>query len=254
MIKPYVLKSPSYDPTSGGIKVMYGLYGWLLAKGLPAFLNQQVQGAESIGIYPEIYHGNDLFASKVIRYILQKPGMMGTPDEYGRIVQGPTSFDPKDEIYVFSKIYDEWNVPDERILFLPVISLYIFKDMKKKRTKTAFYVGKGVNWGKHPQDSIEINRMNAFDQQWLAETLNECETIYVYDHLSAIMEVARLCGTKVIYYGDMPEKQLKLYEPGMNGLGYKKEEKLNIGEFRKHYINLIKIFEKRLDQFIEETQ
>lgn len=255
MTKPYVLKSPDYDPTSGGIKVMWGLYGWLLAKGLPAFMNQQVTGAESIGIYPEIYHGNDLWASKVIRYILQTPGMMGTIDEFGQFKQGPTAFDPKDEIYVFSRVYDEWSVPDEKILFLPVIDLHTFKDLKRKRTKTAFYVGKGINIGKHPEDAIEINRYNAFDQQALAKLLNECETLYVYDHLSAIMECARLCGTKVVYFGDLLLEKLKLYEPGMHGLGYKEEPNgISSDYFRGYYQGLIKTFEKRLDGFIETTQ
>lgn len=232
---------------------MYGLYGWLLAKGQPAFINTGID-ISSVGIYPEIYSGNDMGAQKVIRYILQKPGMMGTTDEFGRFVAGPEAFDPSDELYVFSRAYDEWGVDDDHILFLPIIDLHTFYDQKKPRIKKAFYVGKGVNMGQHPEDAVELKRNETSDQQKLAEFLNECETLYVYDHLSAIMEVARLCGCKVVYLGDMPAEQLQKYEPGMNGLGYGVETDLDTKEFRAHYKDMIQVFENKLEKFIDHTQ
>lgn len=253
MIKPFLLRTPPYDPSSGGIKVMYGLYGWLLAKGQPAFLNTQID-IPSVGIYPEIYQGNDMGAQKVVRYILQTPGMMGTTDEFGRFTMGPTDFNKNDEKYVFSRVYDQWGVDDDHILFLPVIDLHTFKDKKGLRPKVAFYIGKGVNMGKHPKEAIEIKREETGDQQALAEVLNQCQTLYVYDRMSAIMEVARLCGCNVVYLGDLSLETLQKYEPGMNGLGYQKEEKLNSEEFRAHYKDLIQIFENKLDRFIDHIQ
>lgn len=253
MIKPYLLRTPAYDNTSGGIKVMYGFYGWLLAKGMPAFLNTGIN-VPSIAIYPEIYDGNDMGGEKVIRYVLQKPGMMGRWED-GEFKSGPQAFDPKDEIYVFSRLYDEWDVDDDHVLFLPIIPLSVFYDQKKKRTKKAFYVGKGANWGNHPQDAIEITRQFANDQQALADLLNECEVLYIYDRVSALMEVARLCGTRVQYYGELTLDELKKYEPGLNGLGYKDEVKeLTTEVFRGHYEGMIDTFEKRLDKFINLTQ
>ena len=252
MTKPYLLATPPYDGASGGIKVMYGLYGWLLAKGQAAFLNSEID-VPSVGIYPEIYHGNDMMASKVIRYILQTPGMMATPDPVTQEMKaGPTSFPSTDEIYVFSKVYDEWQSDDDHILFLPIIDLYNFRDLGKKRTKKAFYVGKGVNVGLHPKDAFELGRER--DQEKLAAFLNECETLYIYDRLSALMECSRLCGCKVVYLGNMPKYQLELYEPGMNGLGYKEYVPLNSKMFRLHYIELIHTFNKKLDRFIDHTQ
>ena len=256
MIKPYLLRTPPYDPISGGIKVMYGLYGHLLAKGLPAFLNTQID-TPSIGVYPEIYHGNDMFADKVVRYILQTPGVMGTSDETGEFRNGPTAFGPKDEIYVFSRVYDEWDVKVTHVLFLPIIDLFTFKDMGLKRSKTAFYVGKGVNLGKHPEGSIEITRDFARDQEALAKLLNGCKALYIYDRLSAMMEVARLCGCPVRYYGELTKDKLFLYEPGMNGVSYKDDDEvpLDIKGFRNHYSKeLVRTFKDNLNEFIESTQ
>lgn len=255
MRKPYLLRTPPYDPTSGGIKVMYGLYGWLLAKGQPAFLNTSID-VPAVGIYPEIYRGNDMGARKVIRYILQKPGMMGTSDEFGTFSTGPNTFHPDDELYIFSKVYDEWDTPNDHILFLPVIDLHVFKDQNKKRDKIAFYVGKGINLGKHPKEAIEITKQSTADQQALADKLNECQTLYVYDRLSAIMEVARLCGVNVVYLGDMPKEQLALYEPGMNGITYGDEEINELWglSFRATYEKLIRDFEDKLEMFIDHTQ
>lgn len=234
---------------------MYGLYGWLLAKGQPAFLNTQID-VPSIGIYPEIYHGNDMFATKVIRYILQTPGLMGTSDQTGEFKPGPEAFDPSEEIYVFSRVYDTWGVDDDHILFLPVIDLHTFKDLGSKRTKVAFYVGKGINRGKHPQEAVELTKEFAGDQDKLNLFLNECKVLYVYDRLTAMMEVARLAGCPVIYCGELTKEKLNLYEPGWEGCTFKDEKplKFDVAGFRGHYLDMIKTFEKRLDKFITRCQ
>lgn len=252
--KPYLLRTPPFETTSGGIRVMWGLYGWLLAKGEIAYVNAKVS-TPSVGIYPEIYHGNDMESETVVRYILQTPGLMGTGTETGEFRTGPTEFDKKDKIFVFSQVYNTVEADFNHIMFLPIINLSVFKDQKRSRNKTAYLVGKGSNLNKHPEDSIEITREFAKDQQALADLLNECRVIYVYDRLSAIMDIARLCGCAVKYYGGLPKDILQKYETGMNGLAYEDEIKyLWTMEFREHYKNMIEQFSDRLDYFIEETQ
>lgn len=254
MRKPYLIRTPEWSTTSGGIRVMYGLYGWLLAKGEEAHLNVKTN-QPSIGIYPEIYHGNDMESETVVRYILQTVGVMGTSTQSGVFQSGPTQFDKNDKIYVFSRIYDTFGVDDDHILFLPILNTKTFYDQGKKRTKTCYLVGKGQNQYKHPKDSFEITREFAKDQQALADMLNKCHTFYCYDRLSAMMDIARLCGCKVQYYGDFSITDLKKYETGMNGLGYTDEKvQLNTNAFREHYEEMIETFSKRLDKFIEVTQ
>jgi len=258
MYKPYSIYTPPYDLTSGGIRVLWGLYGWLLAKGETVILNGIPDDPDSmIAIYPEIVNGSPLKCGTVVRYILQTPGVMSM---FGQ--PSPTTEEYKtnplyknDKFFVFSRIYDTFGVDDDHILFLPILNLHIFKNQGLKRTKTCYLVGKGQNQMKHPKDSIEITREFAQDQQALADLLNKCSVFYCYDRLSAMMEISRLCGARVQYYGDFPLKELTRYEPGMNGLGYTDEKvQLDVDDFRAHYIDMIREFDRKLDYFIDVTQ
>lgn len=256
-MKPYSVMTPPYNPTSGGIKVMWGLYGWLLSKGQTVYVNAQYDNNDFVAIYPEIYRGNPANAKHVVRYILQKPGMMGSILPTGQFQSGPVEFDKNDKIYVFSRMYDTWGVDDDHVLFLPIINTYLFKDQKKKRTMKAFYVGKGNNLNTHPAGAFEITREFASDQQALADLLNKCQALYCYDPATAMTEIARLCGCRVVISPSwFTKEQFELYEPGMNGISWGEDNgvKLDAEAFRNHYMSLKKIFEERLDKFIYETQ
>jgi len=250
-MKPYVIMSPDFSLTSGGIRVMWGLFGHLLAKGQEVYMNRRPEG-DIIAIYPEIVQGNPAQANTVIRYILNKPGVMASNG-----VPGPTQFDKKDKIIVFSKLFDVWGVDNKDLMFLPIIDTHTFKDQHKPRTKTAYFVGKGYNSEYHPKDAIEITREMSRNQQWLADVLNECQEIYQYDPVSAMSEIARLCGCKVRMINNVYSKDdYKNYEPGMNGISWGLEENvpLDTQGFTLHYNSLKADFSRKLDNFIEETQ
>ena len=89
-MKPYSIYLPPYDYTSGGIKVMYALYGALLLRGQIVVPNARF-GGEFIGIYPEIVNGNPLEATTVVRYLLNELGVMSGDGQ-----PGPTSFPDTD--------------------------------------------------------------------------------------------------------------------------------------------------------------
>lgn len=254
--KPYSIFTPDFNPVSGGIRVMWGLFGHLLAKGQLAVTNASWH-TPFTAIYPEITHGNPLNGQKVVRYILNKVGFMAS---YG--VTGPTSFDPSDEIYVFSRIYDTFGVDDEHILFLPILNTHIFKDYKKKRPNTCYFVGKGRDVGLHPQTAIKLDRAIASDQGGLAEFLNTCSVMYTYENPTAMIEIARLCGCRVVFFPQgsstnyTREQLTTLYEPTMDGVSFEKDEevKLDTRLFRDKYINLMDVFNKKLTRFIDHTQ
>jgi predicted DNA-binding protein YlxM (UPF0122 family) len=245
--KPYSIRTPPFDVCSGGIRVMYGLYGALLAKGQIAYLNA-VYDDPFIGVYPEIYNGNDMNAQTVVRYILAPPGEMshnGYP--------GPSKFPVTDLIYSFSRMI--LDIDDRHIMFLPILNTYLFRDQGKERTKKAFFVGKRINLGLHPEGCVEITRQFAIDQQALADLLNECEVMYCYDHRTAMTEIARLCGCRVVVYPSVVTLEtFRLYEPGMNGLGWGEDVSLDSKKFREHYLHLKDVFDRKLDLFIKDTQ
>jgi len=253
MYKPYIISTPDFDPVSGGVRVMWGLYGWLLAKGQIAYVNRYPD-IDRIAIYPEIFHGNPIGAKTVVRYILNEPGVMGSYQS-GQFVPGPTKFDKTDKLYVFSQVFNTVGADEDHLLFLPILNTHLFKDQKKNRPHTCYLVGKGENTHKHPEDSIELNRLLASDQGKLADLLNECHTLYIYDKLSAMMEIARLCGCKVKYFGGYTKNQLSLYEPGLNGISVGDEENpLDSEAFVSHYNALQGVFSDKFDHFIDETQ
>lgn len=258
MRKPYVIASPPWETTSGGVRVLYGLYGWLLAKGQVVFLNQKPSRGEFVAIYPEIQKGNPAEASTVVRYIMNKPGLIPALMSDGSLQYGDTEFDKNERVYYFSRLFGG----DEKsnYLFLPILDLHVFRNQYKKRTKTAYFVGKGINYDIkpiHPEGSILIDRVLAQDQQALADLLNECSVLYCYDPVSAMLEIARLCGTRIVMVNPVyTKKEFKKYEPGMNGISWGEDKgiKLDIEEFRQRYEDMIKIFEAKLDRFIDDTQ
>jgi len=247
--KPYTIYLPEYSKTSGGIKVMWGLYGYLLSRGVEIRPNVKYT-CDSIAIYPEIVKGNPLGGSTIVRYILAPLGEMGLNGE-----PGPMEYDKSDLIYSFSKfIYETDN---DHTMFLPIINTHIFKDQGKKRFKKCVFIGKGENTYVHPKDCIEFDRRFAQNQQLLADFLNECQVMYCYDFRSAMMEVARLCGCRVVLLSDKyPKSEYSKYEPGLNGISFGLDEEvpLETKGFRKHYLSLRRDFCRKLDQFIEDTQ
>jgi len=248
MRKFYSVIMPSFDPTSGGIRVIWALYAWLLTKGEIAYPNSVSDDKNFVAIYPEIYKGNEAGAYTVVRYLLNKPGVMGL---YGQ--PGPTEFPKSDLIYTFSKMF--YNTDDEHTLFLPILNLNIFNDQRRKRNKVAYFVGKGKNINAHPNKAIEITRELAQDQQRLADILNECQVLYSYDPVSAMTEISRLCGCRVVLNQDKySEEEYKLYEPGLNGMGFGKDVELDVNGFRTSYKAVKQTFSDRLDKFIIETQ
>lgn len=235
---------------------MYGMRSWLETKGQIALMNTRYD-IPFVGIYPEITNGNPMEADTVVRYILQTPGVMAS---YG--VPSPTTQEYKtnpiykdDKFYVFSKIYDTFGVAKNHILFLPIINLHLFKNKKWNRTNTCYLIGKGTNKQQHPKGSIELSRQFSQDQQALADVLNSCHTLYGYDHMSAMYDIARLTGCAVKYYGDGDKEDLKDYEPGLEGISFNGEEsKVDSDAFMDRYLGLIDTFSERLDEFIEATQ
>lgn len=246
-MKPIVVVSPNYDFVSGGIKVMWGLYGHLLARGIEVYMNKYPHG-DFTAIYPEIFHGNPTKANQVVRYILNKPGVMGASG-----VPGPTTFDDSDLLVYFSQLFSEKETND--ILFLPIINTQIFRPLNGKRNHKCKFVGKGIDThSAYTEGLFNITRDFARDQEKLAEYLNTCSVMYCYDTCSAMTEVARLCGCRVVMMNNFmyTKEEFSRYEPGMNGISWGVEENvpLDTDAFRQTYEDMKAVFGYSLDKFL----
>lgn len=252
MARPYSVWTPDFEITSGGIRVLYGLIGWLLAKGQIVVPNGQ--GDEFITIYPDVINGNPFNSKRVVRYLLNAPGVMGMGG-----VPGTTVFHPLDNIYFFSELYNTIGVDKDHIMFLPILDLHTFKVTNKgKRKHKCKLIGKGKDIHLPETEGLfELTRQFSKNQQALADYLNECEVMYSYDNNSAMFEIARLCGCRVVVIPSLYDKDtFEKYEPGMNGISYGLEENIDLDavEFTNHYKGMVKTFEDKLEGFINETQ
>lgn len=251
--KPYSVYCPPFSVTSGGIRVMYGLYGWLLVKGMIAYVNAAFENKDFIGIYPEIVNGNPMEAQTVVRYLLNEPGVMSNGIE-----PSPKVFAHSDKLYVFSELFNTVGADEEHKMFLPILNTNLFQDERRReRPYKCVFVGKGTNRALHPENCIEIDRNLSQDQVQLADFLNSCEVMYAYDPVSAMYEIARLCGCRIVLFNDKYSKEeFSKYEPGMNGISWGKDEGIQVDseKFKNHYLGMKDTFSKQLDIFIENTQ
>ena len=103
--RPYYVVAPDYRHSSAGIRVMHQLCHGLNEIGAsahitgcstvnarlrtppltPAVINGHAHaGLRPIAVYPEVVHGNPLNCERVVRYILNTPGHLGGPAEFGQ--------------------------------------------------------------------------------------------------------------------------------------------------------------------------
>lgn len=254
MDKSYNIWSPPFEQLSGGIRVLYHLRSWLETRGQIVEINGPTR-KNQITIYPEIVNGNPLEGDNIVRYVLQKPGLMTT---HG--VPGPTSF-PGEKVFVFSEIYNTVGADKDHIMFLPVLNLHLFKDKKRPRKGGCVVIRRKTQ--KPIIDYPVITNDFIKDQRALADYLNTVEVMYFYGGSSAMHDIARLCGCRVVIIPaedkfKISKEDFTKYElcQNFNGISWGKDEKkiLDSDSFRNHYINLIKLFHKKINNFIDITQ
>jgi hypothetical protein len=254
-LRPYTIYSPEYNLTSGGVRVLYGLRSWLEIKGQEVYMNEQKKGA--IAVYPEIIHGNPLNGEKVVRYILQKPGLM-TMGGKG----GPTTFN--EQAFVFSEMYNTIGADKDHIMFLPIINTELFKDKKQPRKGSCLFMRRKIGIPVKEFSNIpELTDELIKDQQALADYLNTVEVMHAYGPLSAMWDISRLSGCRVIIHPSedkfkQTKEDIAKYElcQNFNGLSWEKDDgkKLDSDAFRKLYLDLRKQMNNKIDFFIKETQ
>lgn len=186
----YIINAPKYRRTSGGIRTLYNLNDILNKEGYSCKIviigEDYVCGADEIVIYPEIVKGNPLKSKKVVRYILNRPGLIG----------GDLTYDESELLYAYCESLSQYS--HGRILTVPIIEEF-FYNKNLKRNKDVFYVGKckHSNRIKETEGLVEITREFPEAREDLAELLNTTNTFYTYDNFTALTLEAELCGCVV---------------------------------------------------------
>ena len=256
-MKLYNIWSPPFQELSGGIRVLYGLKAWLETHGQIVEINGKPD-KNKIAIYPEIVVGNPFKSDNIVRYILQKPGLMTT-----RGIPGPTTF-PGEKVFVFSELYNTVGVDKNHIMFLPILNLQLFKDKKQPRKGKCLFMRRKGNIPTQEWSTLfEITDKLIKDQQALADYLNTVEVMYSYGPIGAMNDLARLCGCRVVLIPSedkfkQTKEEIAKYElcQDFNGISWEKDDgkKLNSDAFRHLYINLRLFMNYKIINFIELTQ
>ena len=270
-MRPYYIYSPPFDESSAGIVVMHSLAQQLKRAGCDVeVVSCEVKELTSkpweldhasIAVYPEIIWGNPFCSHTVARLILHLPGFWGGPEDY------PAS----NLLFVFHEMWNykaKLHLPPGRLLQVPYLNLDRFINLHLPRKGRLVYRGKGTQ----PDDPTLIGipllgEKEGFrgkeGQDRLVQALNTCEVLYSYDNLTAMTEIARLCGCPVVFIPDpfFTREELEM-TPVMQagGVGYGLDETNKaISSMNSDHIHwmygLQKIkFNRQLEQFITITQ
>lgn len=211
----YIVIAPDFIGNSAGICCLYQLAADLKKSGfeaaitgsqrgnpkypVPLISTKQAREAAKNGawvIYPEIINGNPLKARNVIRWTLNKPGLLGGDEVY------PES----EHVFVYSEVFAPYlKNKIQGKLYMPTIDRTIFfpPENDEPRALTCYYVGKsrykdGVF---DPKTTLEITR-NTPPKSELGKIFRAAKVLYCFDNSTALIYEALLCGCHVIVIPD----------------------------------------------------
>lgn len=288
---PYVIHCARYDHSSGGIRVLHMLCEALnkTAKEticymtfgdspkkeecphkIPELMTSEAFHMSECGaifIYPEVISGNPFGAKNVVRYIMNKPGLLG----------GDTSYDSNELIYTYTSILEKYipviNFRNfQGTLNLPSIEQNLFhlpNELTTLRYIFPYYVGKGKYIPGLLNEKIysEITRNPDYpaSRKDLARVFSNSNVFICFDNFSIMPHEAVLCGCPAIVVkdGTIQDSYRDMDELGSYGIIYtdtmptEKEidrARKDIPAATMRYQEVIDQFDLDLLDFIENTQ
>ena len=229
----YVIWSYDYSHASAGPKALHRLCHELNEAGQEAYIGDgwatnpewNTPHGEPVGdmiaVYPEVVSGNPWNASRVARWALNVPGLLG----------GDKVYPASEMVFAWDRKYLD-GVP---LLQTPTVDLDIYFDQHAMRTGTLFFVGKGRRDLLHIDGAAqEITLAMRLDRRVLASALNRAEIMYTLDEHTGMVQLALLCGCPVVI---VPTGQ-----------------RIEPDGFLEQYLALAAEFPAQLARFIEITQ
>lgn len=227
-----------YDHKHGGNRALHVLRDELVRKGMNAWMSYERHDREAVIVYPEIVADNPEGYERVARWLLNTADL------------------PPDPTWAWEK-----NMGSDNLLTVNIIETDLFKPAGNLRHDTAFWVGKGEKDERFiPDHCVEIHRGNYPSRESVAELLQSVRYLISFDPFSAINLEALLCGTPVLIRGQHPRlTRQQILDHGWTpfGVAFSMEEledaQREVHLARDHYLSLLPVFDKRVDDFITET-
>ena len=264
----YLIWAPPYRRTSAGNTVLHKLCHLLNEKGLTAYITgkpnpewnekfadtqkiKELVSEDAIVVYPEIITGNPFFARFVVRYVLNKPGLLGGTKRYNK----------RELLFAYYCMLGKNLGREFEVLEIPYFDWGLFNDDSNyKRAGIVFCAGKG---GRTPriretESATEITRKYPPTHEGLAELFKKSELFYSYDNFTGLTIEARLCGCPVVIIPDRNYSKEEILADGNDiGLSYGLDDidhaKNTVYQFGEMYKERIKRNFK-IDNFINITQ
>lgn len=213
----FLIAAPSYTHMSAGIRALYRLCHHLNVAGysasvtpfpggridtLPDWITPLHEGSvgDSIVVYPEIVSGNPLNARKVVRWVLNNPGLLGGDNFYADD-EMVFVFNPA-RLSIASRAVSKPLGPS-RVLFLGLVDpAYIYPDATVAKTIDCCYTQKGRALRKRLQFANQPKLAPIEEitptMASLGEVLRRTRTLYSYDHASNVLKEAAISGCQVL--------------------------------------------------------
>lgn len=256
MSRAYRIFSRPYRHRSGGIRCLYRLAALLRTRGFEATVNEKPGNKDYVAIYPETVRAlNPFGAPHFVRYMLQRPGVVGGPRTYPRGVK---------KVW-YNGIYR--GSGDDPVLTIQTIELDLFNMQGVGiRDTTSTWLGRAMRGGYMnggPIGETIITHRWPPTRKGVADLLKRSKVFYTYEPFTAMTQEATLCGCPTIIMTDMAKypisrKEINALGWDAPGLGWGMKE---IDKARKTlpgalpaYLEQEKQTQVQLREFIEITQ
>jgi len=228
MTHVFVIVAPDYTHRSAGVRALYRLCHHLNAAGYPAAMTpmpghsiRTLPGWDTplhtgpvkkrIVIYPEVVPGNPLGARKVVRWVLNNPGLLG----------GEKTYADDERVFVFNPermaiVNRAVRMPigPERVLNIGLIDpAHIYPDPRVPKTIDCVFSSRGeaLRARFRLPDETELLPIEALTPSMasLGDVLRRTRTLYSYNHASNVLKEAVICGCRVL----VPDENGRWHDP-----------------------------------------
>jgi hypothetical protein len=212
----FLIVTPTFSHRSAGVRALFRLCHHLNRSGYPAAVIPRpghpivdyprwdvfgYQGPidDAVVIYPEIVSGNPYQAERVVRWVLNDPGLLGGDTRYAE-TEVVFAYDPQKLGVVNSAV--SRPIGPRRVLWVGVVDPdIIYPDPTVIKDIDCSFENKGRHLrSQFPlAPSLNVNRLEELtpDGRSLGDVLRRTRTLYSYDHYSNVLREAAICGCQV---------------------------------------------------------